>query len=363
MPDDILVYMKAIHLLAGMQVFTPRGGGFDREENVMDRRTILKAGAALGALGLASVGTAAWAQARRLRVANFYASEHSMNRALRDVFVPRLEALSGSALTVSIHDNSSLGAEGELTEGLRLGTIEMGVTGGLLSVSRPRLSVLELPFLFRDFDHAWAVFDSDVGDDLATEFEAEGVKVLAWVGNGFRAISNSVRPLNTVADMAGLRLRMPENRVYIETGRALGFNVVTMPFSEIFNALSQGVVDAQDNPPPTVLASRWFEVQDHLAITNHIFSYGAISINKALYERLPEDQQTALQDAATEFATAQRQMLEADSDAVVAELEGHGMQITRPDIAELQAATETVRSSIAADVPGGPELLERIAAL
>ncbi len=330
----------------------------------MNRRNILKAGVALGAAYATGFAGAALAQSsQRLRVANFYATEHSMNRALRDVFVPRLEALSDSALTASIHDNSSLGAEGELTEGLRLGTIEMGITGGLLSASRPRLAVLELPFLFRDFDHAWAVFDSDIGDDLATEFEAEGIKVLAWVGNGFRAISNSVRPLNSVDDMAGLRLRMPENRVYIETGRALGFNVVTMPFSEIFNALSQGVVDAQDNPPPTVLASRWFEVQDHLAITNHIFSYGAISVNKSLYDQMPADQQAALQEAATEFAIAQRQMLEADSDAVVAELEGHGMQITRPDIAELQAATENVRNSIAADVPGGVELLERIAAL
>jgi TRAP-type transport system periplasmic protein len=335
---------------------------------MMNRRRFLKiaakTAAAVGMIGVAGTGGVAFAQnARRMRVANFYATEHSMNRALREVFVPRLEDLSGDTLTASIHDNSSLGAEGELTEGLRLGTIEMGITGGLLSASRPRLAVLELPFVFRDFDHAWAVFDSDIGDDLATEFEAEGIKLLAWVGNGFRAISNSVRPLNSLADMAGLRLRMPENRVYIETGRALGFNVVTMPFSEIFNALSQRVVDAQDNPPPTVLASRWFEVQDHLAITNHIFSYGGISVNKRLYDGLPVEQQQALQDAADEFATAQRRMLEDDSAAVITQLEAEGMQITRPDITELQAATENVRAEIAADVPGGVELLARIAAL
>jgi TRAP-type transport system periplasmic protein len=334
---------------------------------MMDRRKFLKLAAkttaAVGLFGIAGPNSIVFAQgARRLRVANFYATEHSMNRALREVFVPGLETLSNGALTASIHDNSSLGAEGELTEGLRLGTIEMGITGGLLSASRPLLAVLELPFVFRDFDHVWSVFDSDIGDDLAAEFEAEGIKLLAWVGNGFRAISNSVRPLNSVADMAGLRLRMPENRVYIETGRALGFNVVTMPFSEIFNALSQRVVDAQDNPPPTVLASRWFEVQSHLAITNHIFSYGGISVNKRLFDGLPADQQQALQSAATEFATAQRRMLQDDSDAVVAQLEEFGMQITRPDIAELQAATAAVRQTIAADIPGGSALLERIAA-
>lgn len=336
----------------------------------MDRRHFLKTGAAFGMIGASGLvgasglGSAAFAQdGRRLRVANFYATNHPMNRALREVFVPRLQALSGGELNASIHDNSSLGAESELTEGLRLGTIEMGITGGLLSASRPRLAVLEAPFVFRDYAHAWSVFDSDIGDDLATEFEAEGIKLLAWVGNGFRAISNSVRPLNSVSDMSGLRLRMPENPVYIETGRALGFNVVTMPFSEVFNALSQGVVDGQDNPPATVLASKFNEVQDHLAITNHIFSYGAISINKRTFDKMSNAQQQALQTAATEFATAQRQMLEAEAEAIIAKLEAGGMQITRPDIAELQAAASGVRSSVAAGVPGGTKLLQRITAM
>jgi len=334
----------------------------------MNRREFLelaaKAAAAAGLLGVVGPGGVAFAQgARRLRVANFFATEHSPNRASREVFVPRLETLSGGALTASIHDNSALGAERELTEGVRLGTIEMGILGGLLVASRPRLTVLELPFVFRDFNHVWAVLDSDIGDDLAGEFEAEGIKHLAWAGNGFRAISNSVRPLNSMADMTGIRLRMPENRIYIETGRALGFHVVTMPFAEVFTALSQRVIDAQDNPPPTVLANRWFEVQDHLAITNHIFSHSSIAINKRLYDGLPVDQQQALQASATEFALVQRRMLEEDSATVIAQLEAYGMQITWPDIAELQAATAGVREKLAAEVPGATELLARIAAM
>lgn len=330
----------------------------------MNRRNLLKTGLAAGVIGATSLsGIALGQSSRRFRLANFYASDHSMNRALREVFEPTLAELSGGELNVSIHDNSSLGAEAELTELLRLGAIEMGITGGLLSASRPRLAALELPFLFRDFSHAWAVFDSHIGDSLAKEFEAEGIKVLGWVGNGFRAISNSARPLNSVADMQGLRLRMPENRVYIETGRALGFNVVTMPFSEIFTALSQRVVDAQDNPPPTVLASRWYEVQEHLAITNHIFSYGAVSVNKGIYDGLPQSHKDALNASATRFTLAQRRMLESDSNAVVSELEEKGMKVTRPDIEELQAATARVRESIAADIPGGTDLLKEIAAL
>ena len=317
----------------------------------------------LGA-GAAMAPGLVWAQSggRRLRVANFYPTDHSMNRALREVFVAKLPEYTNNALSASLHDNSSLGAERELTEGVRLGTIEMGITGGLVSASVPIFAALELPYVFKDFDHAWRVFDGPIGQELKTEFDKIGLKALAWVGNGFRAISNSVRPLNSLADMQGLRLRMPENRVYIETGRALGFNVITMPFSEIFNALSQRVVDAQDNPPPTVLASKWYEVQAHLAITNHIFSYGTITINKNLWDRLPAEQQEGLQRAADETAVLQRRLLAEDSAQVVSQLESAGMQITRPNISELQAATQKVREEIGSSITGGKALLDRIAA-
>ena len=332
---------------------------------LITRQSFLRGSAAClaGAVAGLSVRPLAAQQARRLKVANFYAADHSMNRALREVFVPKLEAYSKGALVASIHDNSSLGSERELTEGVRLGTIEMGVTGGLVSASLPRLALLELPYVFRDFKHCWTTFDGAIGADLASEIEKLGIKPLGWVGNGFRAITNSVRPINVLADCSGLRLRMPENKVYIETGKALGFSVVTMPMGEVFNALSQKVVDGQDNPPPTVLASKWYEVQEHLAVTNHIFSYGNISINKRLWDGLPAAQKDALQRAATEFATAQRKMLEADSDSVVGQLAKLGLKVTRPDLEPFRKATEAVRTTFGANVTGGKDLLDKIAAV
>lgn len=323
------------------------------------RRNVLCATASAVALGSPAI---AFGQGgRRLKVANFYAADHAMNRALREIFVPKLAEYSKGALYASVHDNSSLGSEKELTEGVRLGTIEMGITGGLLAASLPKVGLLELPFVFRDFAHAWRTFDGPVGQELAGEFDKAGIKMLAWVGNGFRAITNSVRPINTLADCKGIRMRMPENRIYVETGKALGFSVVTMPFGEVFNALSQKVVDGQDNPPPTVLASKWYEVQKHLAITNHIFSYGGISINKRLFDGLPADQRQALQRAAAETASVQRQMLEKDSAEVVSRLQSLGMAVTRPNLDEFQRATESVRAEIAGKVDGGADLLRRIA--
>jgi tripartite ATP-independent transporter DctP family solute receptor len=319
------------------------------------------------ALGGAVVGTfgmpgKAVAKGSRFKIADFYAADHSMNRALRQVFVPKVEAYTEGRIAVSVHDNSSLGSEKELTEGVRLGTIEMGVTGGLLSASLPKLALLELPYVFTDYAHAWRMLDGSIGRELAAEFEKAGIVILAWVGNGFRAISNGVRPINTLADTSGIRMRMPENKVYIETGKALGFSVVTMPFGEVFTALSQKVVDGQDNPPPTVLASKFYEVQEHLAISNHIFSYGAISINKSLWMGLGDADKQGLRKAAQEAAVVQREMLESDAKANVAKLAELGMKVTHPDIVAFQKATEPVRRLFAERVDGGKELLARIAA-
>ncbi len=318
--------------------------------------TVALGGAAVGALGVP-----AFAQGRRFKIANFYAGDHSMNRALRQVFVPKVAEYTQGRLTISVHDNSSLGSEKELTEGVRLGTIEMGVTGGLLSASLPKLALLELPYVFTDYGHAWRVFDGPIGKELAAEFEKVGIIVLAWVGNGFRAISNGVRPINALADTAGIRMRMPENKVYIETGKALGFSVVTMPFGEVFTALSQKVVDGQDNPPPTVLASKFYEVQQHLAISNHIFSYGAISVSKPHWTALSSADKDGLRKAAQECSVLQRKMLEEDSKADVEKLAKLGMKVTYPDVAQFQKATEAVRATFGDRVEGGKDLLGRIA--
>ncbi len=314
-------------------------------------------GAVLGAVGFPNSALAA----KRFKIADFYASDHSMNRALRQILVPKVEEYTEGRITISVHDNSSLGSEKELTEGVRLGTIEMGVTGGLLSASLPKLALLELPYVFTDYAHAWRTFDGPIGSELAAEFEKAGIIILSWVGNGFRAISNSVRPINSLADTSGIRLRMPENKVYIETGKAMGFSVVTMPFGEVFTALSQKVVDGQDNPPPTVLASKFNEVQEHLAITNHIFSYGAISIGKNRWMGLSTTDKDALRKAAQETAITQREMLKSDAEANVAKLAELGMKVTYPNVVEFQKATESVRAMFAERVEGGKELLARIA--
>lgn len=302
-------------------------------------------------------------QAREIKIANFYAPAHPVNVALRDVFAPMVEEGTDGRFTVQIFDSSSLGAERELTEGVQLGTIEMGVAGGLLSATYPKIGALELPFLFSDFDHVWRVFDGEIGREVAADFEDAGLKVLSWLGNGFRAFSNSVRPIESVADARGIKMRMPENDVYINTGRALGFEVVAMGFGEVYNAMATGVIDGQDNPLATVYASRFYEVQDYIAISNHIFSHGSIVMNLDLWNSLSAADQAVFQRAADEAAVLQRRLLEEATDELIANLEAEGIQFSYPDIGEFRAATESVRAGFAANYDWAPRFIDTILSL
>ncbi len=318
-------------------------------------------------LVLISVGAFAGGQreaaTREIKLANFYAPTHPVNIALREVFVPMIEEGSNGRFTVQVFDSSSLGAERELTEGVQLGTIEMGVAGGLLSATYPRIGALELPFLFSDFDHVWRVFDGEIGEQVAEDFEDAGLKVLAWIGNGFRVFSNSVRPINGVADTRGIKMRMPENDVYIATARALGFEVVAMGFGEVYNAMATGVIDGQDNPLATLYASRFYEVQDYVAISNHMFSHGSIVMNLDLWNSLSAADQELFRNASRETATLQRRLLAEGSDEFIRLIEAEGLTVTFPDIAEFRAATESVRANFARNYDWAPRFIETILSL
>lgn len=313
--------------------------------------------------GTAFAGGRSEAATQEIKLANFYAPDHPVNIALREVFEPQIAARTNGRYQVQIFDSSSLGAERELTEGVQLGTIEMGVAGGLLSATYPRIGALELPFLFSDHAHVWRVFDSDLMSGIEEDFADANIKVLSWIGNGFRVFSNGVRPIETVADARGIKMRMPENQIYIDTARALGFEVVAMGFGEVYNALATRVIDGQDNPLATLYASAFYEVQDHVAISNHMFSHGSIVINMDLWNRMSAEDQRIFQEVADETAALQRRLLEESSDEFLRLVTEGGLQVTYPSTDEFRAATESVRAGFAARHPWAREFIDGILAL
>jgi TRAP-type C4-dicarboxylate transport system substrate-binding protein len=162
------------------------------------RGGILVATLVLAAICLLAVGTPTVqaGETYKLKIANWYAPGHPVNIALKEKFLPAIKEGTGGKVEGFLYDSSQLGGEREFTEGVRIGTIEMAITGGILTASYPKIGILELPYVFRDYDHVQKTLNGPIGDEFVAEYQKAGVRVLGWMANGFRVISNSKRPIN-----------------------------------------------------------------------------------------------------------------------------------------------------------------------
>jgi len=307
--------------------------------------------------------TPAPANAIPIKVANYYADTHPLNQTLNDVFKKMIEEGTEGRYTVEIYGNNALGAEGEYTEGVKLGTIECGICGVMLSDQYPSLKVINFPWIFDDVESASAILNAeDVKSVIAEDMLDANLVCKGFVINGARAISNNVRPINTLADCAGIKIRVPEVSHFVANAQALGFNPVTMAMSEIFTSLQQGVIDAQENPPTTLLTSGWYEVQKYLAITNHQISLDWIAFNKDFYEGLSDADREVIDNACDAFIKAELEAYVAGQEADIATLQEKGVEVTYPDRAEFKAAGSVVIDDFCEQYPDFKEMVDVIRA-
>ena len=284
-------------------------------------------------------------------------SEDGIHQKMAVLFQGYVSDLSGGTMEIEIVGNGQLGGERDLVEGMQLGTIEMASTANMvLSNFDPRFAVLDLPYLITDYETAYRVLDSDVIQDLQDSFaEQSGVRVLAYGQGGFRQVIGNVA-VNSLADMHGMKVRVPESDIYIDTFSALGANPTPLAYSETFTALQQGTVDAFEITPAVVLSAGFWEVCSDLNMTNHLFSPNPLMISENLFQSLTEEQQDILTEAAAKAAADQRQWLEDGEADTMAQLEEKGMTINYPDLEELQNAVadsglyEKYQETIGADL-------------
>ncbi len=273
-------------------------------------------------------------------------------------FGEELERLSDGRLTIRPHYDNALGAEREVVEGMGFGLIDMGITStGPMGGFAPEYLLFDLPYVFRDHAHAHAFLDSEYGDQLAEIIEtAANVKVLTWMENGFRYETNSVRPINELADLKGIKHRTQESSVQVETWTALGTNASPMAWTEVFTALQQGVIESQENPIPTIYDVRFYEVQDYLTMSQHVYSPAPLMMGADLFNSLSsEDQQIVLE--AAELATpVQRDASREMENRYLEELQALGMEVTRPDLEPFRVAVQPVIDNWKDQV--GAELVE-----
>jgi tripartite ATP-independent transporter DctP family solute receptor len=241
---------------------------------------------------------------------------------------------------IAIFPSGSLGGEREMVESVQLGTLDLAVTStGPVGNFVPETLITDIPFLFRDYDHARKTLDGAIGQDLLAKFPAKGMVALAWAENGFRHLTNSKRAVNTPEDMKGLKLRTMENPVHMTAFRALGASPAPMAFTELFTALQQGTVDGQENPIPVITSSKFGQVQKNLTLTGHVYSPALILAALPVVNGLAPADKKALQDAAKFGAQAMRKRVNEVESSGVDELKAQGVNVvTTVDKSKFQTA-------------------------
>lgn len=224
--------------------------------------------------------------------------------------------------------SSALGGEREQIEAVQLGTQDLVNTStGPLGNFVPETRIVDIPFLFRDYDHARKVMDGPIGQELSKKMAAKGLINLAWTENGFRHMTNSKRAINSAEDAAGLKMRTMENKVHMDGYKTFGILPTPMPFPELFTALQQGTVDGQENPIPVILASKFSQVQKHLSLTGHVYSPAALILSPAVWNKLSDADKKVFTEAAKKGAAAQRKKVNDDEASGIAQLRSEGMQV------------------------------------
>jgi tripartite ATP-independent transporter DctP family solute receptor len=262
---------------------------------------------------------------------------------------------------IDVYPSTQLGNERDMVEGLQLGTIDLVVTStGPLGGFVPRIFVVDLPFLFRDREHAYKVLDGSIGRELLDAFSAKGIRGLAFWENGFRQMTNSVRPIEKPEDLKGIKIRTMENKVHLSAFRAFGASPTPMAWSEVYTALQQKTIDAQENPIAIIYFQKIYEVQKYLALTGHFYSPAPLLMSLKAFNNLPKNIQKIMLDTAMDCATYERNLLRDNEAKQLAEIKAKGMRVTLPNKKPFQAAAATVYKEFESQF--GKEIIDRIIA-
>ncbi len=313
----------------------------------MDRRAFLKTSVGAAAVTLGAPYVARGAAPMTLRWAHFAQEDHPAHIAAKQ-FAARIEERTGGAIKINIFPNNVLGGPPEQAQQIKLGTIDMGLpTQGQLDKYDIAFAAVMLPFVFDGPAHVYRVLDGPAMAWLAPLAEKQGFILLRNWDYGFRNVTNSVRPINMPDDAKGLKLRTPPELQIQASMEALGAVVQAIAFPELYLALSQKVVDGEENPIPVIYYNKFYEVQKHLAITRHIYNNMIHTVGAATWKRLTPAQQAMFGEESAAAGDLMRKLIAEGEADQITKLEAAGMQITRPDLAPFRARMEPAYKRIA----------------
>lgn len=295
------------------------------------RRTFLKAGAAVTLYAPSIISARAAVSLRLTHPAELTHPVHVEAEAM----AKRIAERTGGEVNISIFPNNSLGSPTEAAQQTRLGAIDMMLLNPAnIEALSKTIGVINIPYQFDSYEHAHKTLDETGRDWLAEQIRQAG---FVWIANfewGFRALTNSRRPVNAPDDVKGLKIRVPPELAIKAAFEALGANTQTIAFQEVYLALANKTVDGQDNPVATTYAAKFFEAQNHLALTKHIYASIMFASNPRVWnDRLSDEQRKIITEEAKKAGSAARKGVRDNEEAYIAEMQKAGIAVTRPDVA------------------------------
>ena len=276
-------------------------------------------------------------------------------------FKELVEAKTNGKVIIQIYDNGQLGHGVDNIQQLQTNTLEMTIVGGDLADIDNFFKVFDLPYLLRDRDHAKKILAGELLETGNEKLAPHSLVLLAYWENGFRQITNNIKPVVVPDDLKGMDIRVPENPVRVATFKAYGANPVAMAFSELYTALQQGVVDAQENPYGNIWGDKLYEVQKYISRSNHVFTPINVLISKDYYDKLSPEIQTALKEAAMETTAWQMEWAASQEAAWLQDMVDAGCEFSDIDVEAFIAASQPVWDSVKVDIGEGADaLIDRI---
>lgn len=294
----------------------------------MHRRPFLSIAAGVMAIGLASAS--ATAQEFEFR-ANTVGNKDSIAYAGLQKLKQLVEARSDGAIKLNLFDSGALGDQVSGIESMQAGTLAIATVETPITTVDPMLGVTALPYIFRDREHVEMVMDGPVGDWIEARLAEKGLRVLGFTEGGFRQITNAVRPIYKPSDLEGVKMRTPDSKLRVKIFNHYGANASPLPFNELYTALQTGVFDGQENPVIWVKTTKFYEVQDYLSITNHLYTVTYVLMSEELFQELPKGLQLLMQQAGAEAAAHTVEIGRKADREIIDFLKDKGMKVNQAD--------------------------------
>lgn len=280
-----------------------------------------------------------------------------------DEFAKRINGALKGRYEVRLFHSSQLGSDEEMLKGIKVGVLEMFLPSTIMSTVDPKFGVFEMPYLFKDRNHVKRVFeDAKIKSLLLDPLSQKGLRVLGVWENGFRVITNNIRPVVKPADLKGIKLRVPSGVWRVKMFRAYGANPAPLAYSEVFAALQAGVMDGQENPFPQIWSGKFQEVQKYLSLSDHVYTPAFAVIAESFWKTLPPDAREVLGKTAAEMGDFARDEGARLDKEILEKMKGK-LAVNEVDKDAFVQASKPVYDDFAKEVPGGKELIDRILAL